>query len=487
MGDAGPGQGLSVALGLAAHREGRLDEAARAYDAVLLQQAFHADALHLRGVVAMQQDDLATAYQLISRALEQRPANAAFHSNFAMVCRRLGRLDEAVHHAQSAAVLNEQSPQIHRVLGQCLSEAGKIAEALAAYEQANGIDATHRPTIDAELDCLRALGLQERTLARIEALRLVGDDPLRLRKAHALAALGRRASAWAELQACDDRTSLLWHLNALKLHLDFGDEAAAIPHGQAALELKEQLGLSRTDERQLAAHTLSWPLKAPEFRPNDAENPDRNWVCFSLWGSNPKYTLNALRNAEGVPRFYPGWRACFFLDDSVPCDIRDQLLALGAKLIRVADHEPRHVLKAFWRFFASEHPGLERFICRDCDALVNEREAAAVVEWIESGYLFHAMRDHAEHAELLMAGMWGGVAGLLPGLQAQALQYYQTYTPRWHWMDQDFLRDCVWPLIRQRCLVHDDRYRVGVHTRPFPPVHLPPGSHVGGYRPDLVG
>lgn len=484
MGDAATtAQSAWIAAGLAAHREGDHERAARLYDAVLDTDPQNADALHLRGALAMQQGELERAHELIARAIAQRPANAAFRSNQAIVCRRLGRLDEAVGHAREALTLNGATPQIHRVLGQCLAEAGDMNAALQAYSRANHLDRSHRPSIDAELDCLMTLGRYPAVLARIRAFDLEPDDGIRFRQAQALRALGKHDEAWGVLQGCDDHKTLLWQLNALKHHLECGDEAEAIVHGQIVLKLKERLALERR-AAPAVEETAAWPERAAEFRPCDEANPDRNLVCFSLWGAKPKYTINAVRNAERVPRIYPGWRACFYVDESVPEDIRTRLAGLGAKIVLIQDNEPRQALKAFWRFFAGEEPGVERFICRDCDALVNEREAAAVAQWLESGRLFHVMRDHPEHAELIMAGMWGGVGGLLGNLSGQALHYYHHYTPRWHWMDQDFLRDCVWPLIRHHCLVHDDRYRMGACSRPFPPVSLPRGAHVGGYFPE---
>jgi hypothetical protein len=94
------------------------------------------------------------------------------------------------------------------------------------------------------------------------------------------------------------------------------------------------------------------------------------------------------------------------------------------------------------------------------------------------------MRDHPEHAELIMAGMWGGIAGLLPKLSEQAIQYFESHVAKWRWVDQDFLRDRVWPVIKHDCLVHDDYYQMGGEVRPFPSTAvLPPGEHVGGYKP----
>ena len=53
-------------------------------------------------------------------------------------------------------------------------------------------------------------------------------------------------------------------------------------------------------------------------------------------------------------------------------------------------------------------PEAEYVIFRDADSVVSHREAEAVAEWIESGRLFHTMRDSGSHTALILAGMWGG-------------------------------------------------------------------------------
>jgi hypothetical protein len=51
---------------------------------------------------------------------------------------------------------------------------------------------------------------------------------------------------------------------------------------------------------------------------------------------------------------------------------------------------------------------------RDADSVLNLRERLAVDDWLASGRWFHIMRDWWSHTDLVLAGMWGGVAGVLP-------------------------------------------------------------------------
>jgi hypothetical protein len=284
------------------------------------------------------------------------------------------------------------------------------------------------------------------------------------------------------MDQCDRHDGFDWQVNMLKLRLERDEPDLAVVHGQRLLEIKSESTMKSAGVSAQARSTR-WVEPVPEFRPNDRLNPERNVVCFTLWGDEPKYTYNAVLNARLVPRVYPGWRARFYVDQTVPDEIIEALEKFGARVIHVASDSRTH-LKLFWRFLASDDPMVERFICRDCDALVNEREKAAVDEWLSSGRRFHVMRDHPEHAELIMAGMWGGVAGLLPKLSDQAVMYYERHEQKWRWVDQDFLREKVWPVIAEDCLIHDSVYRMGADTRDFPAgSELPPGEHVGGYRP----
>jgi len=129
------------------------------------------------------------------------------------------------------------------------------------------------------------------------------------------------------------------------------------------------------------------------------------------------------------------------------------------------------------RFAVADDPSVGRFLVRDCDSVINAREARAVDEWIASGKPFHIMRDWWTHTDPVLAGMWGGMAGVLPSMRSLLGAYRSKHleTPNW---DQWFLRDSVWPLIRDHALIHD-RYFASRQAVPFPG-DIPAGNlHVG--------
>ena len=49
------------------------------------------------------------------------------------------------------------------------------------------------------------------------------------------------------------------------------------------------------------------------------------------------------------------------------------------------------------RFFPMLDPQVSHMVSRDLDSLLNDREGAAVQEWLKSDKAFHFMRDHPAH------------------------------------------------------------------------------------------
>lgn len=289
----------------------------------------------------------------------------------------------------------------------------------------------------------------------------------------ALRAAGRIEEAVPHLEAAiaiapADFTTM----NALMLALHrLGRIEEARARGLAAMVLKDRHACAEFAKSPLASLALNRRL--PPF---DHARPARNVIAFSLWGDRPDYTHGAIVNAQIGPHIYKGWTCRFYCDDSVPRPILNELRRLKAQVIEVPEAN-RVASGAFWRFQPSDDPDVDRFLCRDCDSRLNCREKAAVDAWIASDRPFHVMRDHIFHNELILAGMWGGVAGVLPNLEALSRQGHRFSGVR-H-ADQNFLRLVVWPLIKADVLNHDSQYRfAGSHDFPES-CRLPPNLHVG--------
>lgn len=246
-----------------------------------------------------------------------------------------------------------------------------------------------------------------------------------------------------------------------------GQLAEARVFGTKALQLKDRTATGTA--RDLSAVAL------PEF---DAAAPGRNIIAFSLFGAARKYTHGAVLNARAAPFLYPGWTCRFYVDDSVPRDVVQALIAERAQVMTVGGL-PRERYGTLWRFLVADDPGVDRFLLRDADSLLNTRERVAVDAWLASGRHFHAMRDHFDHPELVLAGMWGGVRRALPPMLETITAWFaaqqRVLGPT---SDQEFLREALWPTIRQSVLVHDSQFSFGGEDFPSPGT-LPPGCWVG--------
>jgi tetratricopeptide (TPR) repeat protein len=272
------------------------------------------------------------------------------------------------------------------------------------------------------------------------------DSELLLNLAVCLSRSGKPAKAIVHLErlrTMAPESVVVWDSLASCLHA-VGRKTEAAQAGTQSLVLKD---------RQPRPQAPAW--EAPADIPALLKQADqgRRVVAFSLWGANPRYLLGALDNAIALPEVYPGWQGVFFVDESVPANLRQALSDLGAE-VRLQPAGQGQRQKLAWRFLVANEAGVGRFLVRDVDSVVNERERAAVDAWLASTALFHVMRDWWTHTDLVLAGMWGGVAGVLPPIAPLLLAYKPPHmeTPN---VDQWFLRDILWPCLRQSALVHD--------------------------------
>ena len=151
-------------------------------------------------------------------------------------------------------------------------------------------------------------------------------------------------------------------------------------------------------------------------------------IALSLYGSSPRYTVAIQSSVLRLPKVFPGWELRVYYDHTVPEEILGKLrqheraaAAPGAdsslaklQLVNVTSVWPvgspelSRISGAFYRFLVADDPSVDRWLSRDCDALLFERDAAAVNEWLASGWSFHTMADFPQHGSML-AGMWGAV------------------------------------------------------------------------------
>lgn len=430
----------AVLLALDWQAAGRLDEAETLLRRILAADPAWADAHFLLGTLDGQAGRLDLARRRFAAALALRPAAGDYWRNAARLEQAAGGL-AAARAAMKRALLSGHGaaadPAALNSLADALYDRGAWAEAAGFYRAVAAL----RP---AALQPWYNLGMALRNQGRWAA--------------------AARAFRPAARIAPDHEQAAEWLVTAL---FHAGDAAGAAREADAVLTRKDRAARSAPPPIALAA-----PAETARARRT------RRVVALSLWGGDPTYAWGAVENARLTPHYYPGWACRVYHDDSVAADVLAALDAAGAeRAVMPAGSGPKEGL--FWRFLAADDPDVDLFVCRDADSRLNAREAAAAAEWLASGLPFHVMRDHPMHSELMLAGMWGGTAGLLPPL-APRIGAFAAASKDGRLKDQRFLACHVWPLIAERCLVHDSAHPS--HGRPFPPVAIDPCfafTHVG--------
>ena len=246
-----------------------------------------------------------------------------------------------------------------------------------------------------------------------------------------------------ELLSIDRNNVVAYDILAKSYH-QLKDYASARAAGTKSLTIKDKM-----------VADISPPHILPASKPSEflKSHDKKNVIAFSLWGKNPRYLRGAIDNATQAPIIYPGWTLRYYLDVSVPQEVTEALESMQTEIV-VEPQDQSLRQRLGWRFKVANDQSVARFLVRDVDSVINQREAWAVNEWIASDEWFHVMRDWWTHTDLILAGMWGGVSGTLPDLH-RMLKDFRSPTLETPNIDQMFLRHSVWPLIRKHCLVLD--------------------------------
>ncbi|MGN6317623.1 O-linked N-acetylglucosamine transferase, SPINDLY family protein [Trinickia sp.] len=151
------GANALVEDGLVHHRNGRLQEARTRYEAALSRMPRHADAWHLLGVVAMQEQRHADALDLISRAIEIS-AQPSYFDNLGCALRNWGKLAAAVESHEQAIALDPNHFRAHNNLGLALMDMRLPAAAAASFRKSVAINASYAEAQSNLGNVLRELG-----------------------------------------------------------------------------------------------------------------------------------------------------------------------------------------------------------------------------------------------------------------------------------------------------------------------------------------
>ncbi|HEV3104757.1 MAG TPA: tetratricopeptide repeat protein [Trinickia sp.] len=279
----------------AAHRDGRLDDAERDYRAALDADPVNADALHLLGVLHHQQGHHAEAAELVGRAVELRPNDAALQLNLGNALKALGELDGAIERFRNALTLAPEFPLAHYNLGNAYAAAGRHEDAVDAFEKSLRLQPRDASTYNNLGNALNALGRHEEA---VEAF----SRALSLRPGHAgahnnlgmaMSALGRADEAIAHLRA-----AIAAEPRFVAAHFNLGNTLDAIGRHEEAVSAYEAV-LALHGPFAPALHALGNALAAlgrhveaiPRFERAVGLDPQLSLAWLSL--GNAHHALNA--------------------------------------------------------------------------------------------------------------------------------------------------------------------------------------------------
>lgn len=279
-----------------AFENGQLAQAQADCDALLALDPQHADALHVRALLAYRQQELAAALIYVKRALKRAPRAALFHNSLGIILNQAS-LEATNQPAANQATANQQTreaaaafrealrldpacaPAAHN-LGDLLEKQGQRAEAKQLYLKA----LKQQPNFPEALNSLGALFISENQFPEaVQAL----TAALRLRPnyakaqyhlARALKALGQRQDALTLLrQAVQLDASLpeAWHDLGVLLK-EAGAHADAIASFEQAVARKPEQIESYFNigncyyELGLGDQSRAWFARAQAIKPSDA-------------------------------------------------------------------------------------------------------------------------------------------------------------------------------------------------------------------------
>lgn len=241
-----------------------------------------------------------------------------------------------------------------------------------------------------------------------------------------------------------DESNFTIHDILAEAYMQIKDFTHARKAGIRSLALKEKYA-EQYGTNSIPCHTV---------KPFNKKDKQKNIISFCLYGQSPKYCENAIINAQIVSEIYPYWSCRFYCSNDVPIDVIRRLKDTNAEVI--VKPKPEDIKQMlFWRFQVMSDQTIDRYIVRDCDSVINEKEALAVQDWIKSEKSFHIMRDYYTHTDLILAGMFGGTVKIFEDINESISSFQkQVHTSRTH-LDQLFLRQKVWPRIKNDVLIHD--------------------------------
>ena len=216
------------------------------------------------------------------------------------------------------------------------------------------------------------------------------------------------------------------------------------------------------------------------------EKTKKKVISFCLWGEEPRYVVGLIENIKLAAEYYPGWICYIYIHHkSLTPSLSEKLQRFDNISVIVKNDEnisPKRCM--LWRIEPFNDPTVELFISRDVDTRILPREVLAVREWLSSHKEIHIMRDHPQHYNKILGGMFGVRTARFAKYDWQHLinNYYAIFGAEEN--DQHFLEKYIYNMSSlENKMIHDEMklYEGGHICIPFPIKYEQNGRFVGCY------
>jgi tetratricopeptide (TPR) repeat protein len=273
------------------HEQGDLSQANTLYGVVIASAPNHADALHMRGLLALQAGHPGPAFDLMSRAIGIA-ASAYMHVNRAVALAGLNRFEEAIADYLAATALQPELAQAHKGRADLLRRLDQPDKAVVALGAAIALSPQDPSLHEALADTLRSLGKPAEALANYDrALALEpGRSATQVGRGSLLSEQGRLDDALAAYDAavaCDPKY-VIAHFNRGVTLRKLGRIDEAIAANRTVIALQPDFAKAH---QQLAICLLHQGHLVEGFE-------EYEWRRRTVEGADPRYALPAPWNGE---------------------------------------------------------------------------------------------------------------------------------------------------------------------------------------------
>ena len=185
---------------LALHRKGQTDEAARAYQGILLAEPTHLEALIHFGVLRLAEAKPDEAEKLLRRAATASPESPEALGNLAAALQALARHEEAAAYYERALVFRPDMLDARFGLAACLQACGRRAAAISCYQFILAAQPTHAEANYGLATQLAHLGRFDEAAAKYRAA--LAADPDFAEASYGLGKLLARGNTMEEAVRC---------------------------------------------------------------------------------------------------------------------------------------------------------------------------------------------------------------------------------------------------------------------------------------------